>query len=214
MKNDKETREKLLVSAKQEFLEKGYMQASLRNICKNAGVTTGALYFFFQDKEDLFASLVQEPLGMLYQLMSSHYQEETNMTIPSMESIEDFGDDLEVARQALRFMYRFYDEFQLILTKSQGSKFEHCVDKFVEITEKHYRYMGDKIAEQLQTEKFDDYMIHWVAHTQIQTFVHILTHEKNEEEGIRHLEPIIQYIIAGWIGMFTQGRKSKDKEKQ
>ena len=32
-------------------------------------------------------------------------------------------------------LYRFYDEFQLILTKSQGSKFEHCVDKFVEITD-------------------------------------------------------------------------------
>ena len=50
MKDEKETREKLLASARQEFLEKGYTQASLRSICKNAGVTTGALYFFFQDK--------------------------------------------------------------------------------------------------------------------------------------------------------------------
>ena len=49
MKDEKETREKLLASARQEFLEKGYTQASLRSICKNAGVTTGALYFFFQD---------------------------------------------------------------------------------------------------------------------------------------------------------------------
>ena len=61
MKDEKETREKLLASARQEFLEKGYMQASLRSICKNAGVTTGALYFFFQDKEDLFTQLVEPP---------------------------------------------------------------------------------------------------------------------------------------------------------
>ena len=61
MKDDKETKSRLLASAKQEFMEKGYLQASLRNICKNAGVTTGALYFFFQDKEDLFASLVEAP---------------------------------------------------------------------------------------------------------------------------------------------------------
>ena len=58
MKNEKETRTKLLASAKKEFLTKGYMQASLRSICQNAGVTTGALYFFFQDKEDLFVALV------------------------------------------------------------------------------------------------------------------------------------------------------------
>ena len=62
MVKDKETRKKLLDSAKQEFLEKGYMKASLRTICKNAGVTTGALYFFFQDKEDLLKQLVEEPL--------------------------------------------------------------------------------------------------------------------------------------------------------
>ena len=43
---NKETRQHLLECAKREFLEKGYMKASLRNICKEAGVTTGALYFF------------------------------------------------------------------------------------------------------------------------------------------------------------------------
>ena len=47
---NKETRQHLLECAKREFLEKGYMKASLRNICKEAGVTTGALYFFFKDK--------------------------------------------------------------------------------------------------------------------------------------------------------------------
>ena len=47
---NKETRKKLLECAKKEFLAKGYMKASLRNICKDAGVTTGALYFFFKDK--------------------------------------------------------------------------------------------------------------------------------------------------------------------
>ena len=55
MKKSQETKNNLLASAKTEFFEKGYMQASLRNICKNAGVTTGAMYFFFEDKEDLFA---------------------------------------------------------------------------------------------------------------------------------------------------------------
>ena len=43
---DRETKEKLLASAKTEFMEKGYAKASLRKICANAGVTTGALYLF------------------------------------------------------------------------------------------------------------------------------------------------------------------------
>ena len=34
----------ILSAAMQEFLEKGFKSASLRNIVKTAGVTTGALY--------------------------------------------------------------------------------------------------------------------------------------------------------------------------
>ena len=52
----------LLASAKREFLEKGYAHASLRRICEGANVTTGALYFFFRNKEELFESLVEKPV--------------------------------------------------------------------------------------------------------------------------------------------------------
>lgn len=204
MKNEKETRENLLKSAKQEFLEKGFMQASLRNICKNAGVTTGALYFFFKDKEDLFANLVQEPVNQLYQLMSGHYEEESEISSIELQSFEDFGEDIGVAKQTIQFMYHYYDEFQLILTKSQGSRFEKCIDYFVDISEKHYRIMADKIAESMGTEKLDDYMIHWVAHMQIDAFVHLLTHEKSEEEAVKHIGDIVYYIISGWFAMFRR----------
>ena len=52
--------ERILAAAKREFLEKGYQAASLRNIVKTAGVTTGALYGYYDSKEALFAALVDE----------------------------------------------------------------------------------------------------------------------------------------------------------
>ena len=51
---DQQTRQRLLRCAKAEFLSRGFEHASLRRICGAAGVTTGAVYFFFQNKEDLF----------------------------------------------------------------------------------------------------------------------------------------------------------------
>ena len=42
-----------------EFLDKGFLGASLRQIVKNAGVTTGAFYGYFSSKEALFASIVE-----------------------------------------------------------------------------------------------------------------------------------------------------------
>ena len=47
-------------AAMQEFLEKDFKSASLRNIVKKAGVTTGAFYGYYASKESLFESLVYE----------------------------------------------------------------------------------------------------------------------------------------------------------
>lgn len=204
MKNDKETRDNLLRCAKQEFLEKGYMQASLRNICKNAGVTTGALYFFFQDKEDLFANLVQEPLDKIYRIMSDHYNEEMQYPPQMLIKIEEIGDDIEAARQVVHFMYQHFDEFQLLLIKSKGSRFERCIDEFVAITEKHYRCMADRICDSMQMPRLDDYLIHWLSHMHIDIFVHMLTHEQSEEEAVKHIGVIVKYLISGWVKMFQK----------
>ena len=65
----------ILSAAMQEFLEKGYKSASLRNIVKTAGVTTGAFYGYYDSKEDLFEALVNLqivcPLKRLAYLMKS-----------------------------------------------------------------------------------------------------------------------------------------------
>ena len=55
----------ILSAAMQEFLEKGYKSASLRNIVKTAGVTTGAFYGYYDSKEDLFEALVGEHYDFL-----------------------------------------------------------------------------------------------------------------------------------------------------
>lgn len=49
-------------SARAEFLSKPYEKVSLREICRRAGVTTGALYKRYQNKEELFDALVAPTL--------------------------------------------------------------------------------------------------------------------------------------------------------
>lgn len=65
------TLEKIQQAAIDEFLEKGFRGASLRQIVKHAGVTTGAFYGYFSSKEALFASIV-EPHA---QAIMAHFME-------------------------------------------------------------------------------------------------------------------------------------------
>lgn len=206
MKDEKETKKKLLDSAKAEFLEKGYMQASLRSICKNAGVTTGALYFFFEGKEDLFAGLVGDVVEQLFELMKQHYEAEIrDVGLPLHENTEtalDISDDVYAAKLVLHYMYQHYDAFILVLTKSQGSRFEHCIDWFVEITEKHYRTLADKMAALRGIPRLEDAMLHWFSHMQMDTFVHIITHVESEDEAMKSIGQIVKYMTSGWFALF------------
>ncbi|MGC9053361.1 MAG: TetR/AcrR family transcriptional regulator, partial [Candidatus Hydrogenedens sp.] len=53
------TEERLLKSALKLFSEKGYEGTSIREIIEDAGVTRPVLYYYFQNKEDLFRKLVE-----------------------------------------------------------------------------------------------------------------------------------------------------------
>ena len=206
MREDTETRKKLLNSAKQEFLEKGYMKASLRTICKNAGVTTGALYFFFQDKEDLLRQLVEEPLKGLISRVELHFLEEMK-TESAVISIHDDSADIQAAKEIVHFMYQHYDIFQILLTKSQGSAYEDITSRFADGIEEQYDALAEQMAERSGIQKPDHYMIHWLSHIQINSFIHLLTHERNEKKALQHIEEVVVYLVSGWNGLFSSDRK-------
>ena len=202
MSEDKETRQKLLESAKTEFIAKGYMQASLRTICKNAGVTTGALYFFFNGKEDLFDEIVKVPVEKIMEVAKNHYQVELGIESIRRVQHDDYSDDMDSAAAVIHCMYQYYDEVLLVLTKAQGSKYENIVDTFVDVTQSHYRVLMDKMCEMNGSKSIDDYIIHWLSHMQIDVFVHLITHETDEKKAMKYMQEIFKYLLAGWNGMF------------
>ncbi len=53
-------RHRLLVAAAQEFAAEGYEGASLGWIAEQAGFSKPALYYYFEDKSDLYATVVRE----------------------------------------------------------------------------------------------------------------------------------------------------------
>jgi AcrR family transcriptional regulator len=59
MQNKLSSRDKLLESAATLFLEKGYDAISVNDICKHAGVSKGSFYHYFETKQVLFMTLME-----------------------------------------------------------------------------------------------------------------------------------------------------------
>lgn len=197
---DKATREHLLKEAKKEFMLKGYMKASLRNICKNAGVTTGALYFFFENKEALFSEVVEAPVNALLSAVRDLFEKEKKGACTGPGQGE--GTDEKSAEKIIHFLYTYYDEFILLLEKSQGTEYENIVERLAALVDEHNRKIAEEYSRAMGIKGPSDFMIHWVSHNQIQSFIHIFTHGGSEKEAMKHMKDMKAYLRGGWMCLF------------
>ena len=63
------TRQKVLEAARGLFAERGYEPATIRDIAKGAGMSTGAVFANFQDKAELFEAVLTEDMAGLAEVM-------------------------------------------------------------------------------------------------------------------------------------------------
>lgn len=201
MKTERETKEKLIASARAEFMEKGYTKASLRKICANAGVTTGALYFFFDDKEDLFRAIVEPPMKTLVNMLTEHFAEDRQILSQPEVYEHQTGDHDKIAEMLIHHLYQNYDSFLLLLTKAQGTAFEGSLNRIVDMTEKHFTITIEHLTGQRTGKKLNSYLIHWMAHITIDSFIHLLTHIQDEATAKQQMKIILNFIVKGFSEM-------------
>ena len=121
---DKSIDPRLLSAAKDEFLKKGFEKASLTDICKAAGVTTGALYKRYSGKEDLFSALVSDTVQDMTEYVSQIERIDlTNLT--DRELYDLFALTPEMNREWLRFLYDRRDVFTLLIRCASGTRYEN-----------------------------------------------------------------------------------------
>lgn len=122
--------ERIHAAAQAEFLEKGYQGASLRNIVKTAGVTTGALYGYYDSKEALFAALVDES----YRHVLDTYRAAVFgfEALRPEEQVAQMGD---VGKNCMRELLTYMDArrpiFHLILERAEGTPYAALIDQMV-----------------------------------------------------------------------------------
>jgi AcrR family transcriptional regulator len=65
-----EMRQLILEAAKKIFLEKGFEQASIRNIAEEIEYSPGTIYLYFKEKDEIFHALHQEGFKKLLEYMA------------------------------------------------------------------------------------------------------------------------------------------------
>lgn len=192
------THEKIIESGKLNFLNDGYERSNLRKICKDAGVTTGAFYRHFDDKEDLFISLV-EPLVKELLGFYNKFEEE------SFQDIEkNCGQDLaeiniDGSIESALYMFSKKELFNLLIYKSYGTKYENFIELLVE-KEDINRQNALQIISKKKNIKVEipKEAMHLLNHAFINALCEIVIHSQTEEEVKTNTRIVSKFFYDGW----------------
>ncbi len=200
-KKQNNTLDNILNAAKAEFLEKGFRGASLRNIVKNANVTTGAFYGYFKSKEDLFDALVSEPADFIIREFNRIQTEFTYLTPDEQEA--GMG---KISKNSLidwiDFIIDHSDVFKLILKSSEGTRYENFIHDMVtrEVQATH-----DFIKTLNQNGKNipcpDDNLAHILISGMFTAYFEIALHDMPKESAKKYVDDLSKFHIAGWAAI-------------
>lgn len=98
------TRERILVHARTTFSELGYSATTNKHLASNAGVTTGAIYHYFDSKLDLYRAVNEVTQQTVYDRFEQVVADATSF-LSGIESVLDNAHDLNNTEPSLaRFL--------------------------------------------------------------------------------------------------------------
>ena len=195
-------KERIISSARSEFLEHGYSGASLRVIANKAGLTKGAVYSYFKSKDSLFCELVSPAINFLK--CSNDNKQLDVLTDPCDRTIQEF-------RRFASAVLDNYQAFRLLLFCSAGSSLQNYKEHIIQQYAKNFRKAFLLFtSEQYEEGLFSEMFIHTLATTYFSFLEEIVLHRPDKQDINLYIDQIAVFVHCG-INNLLQHVKSKDK---
>ena len=195
---DEEAVGRILECAKEEFMQKGFADASMRTIAEKAGFTTGMLYSRFADKNELFSALVKEGADKLYSYFSDVQEEFAEF--PATQQVAEMQTyTSSKMRTVIDIIYEYFDTFKLIVCHSAGSSYDRYIDRMIEYetdsTERFMRVLQEN-GTSVKTVRRD--INHMLASALFNGIFEVVAHDFPKEDALEYVNAVCDFFFAGW----------------
>lgn len=196
------TLEKIIPCAKREFLDKGFERASLRKIAADANMSAAGLYRHFESKEAMFDALVA-PLVNTY-LRNYEESMQRSYELLDTEEIKKFWEvSEEEGLQYINFIYDHFEEFKLLLTCSDGTKYQNFMHDISEMEVKEMVRLMDELRSRGFTVKdISQDELHMLVSGYVASIFEVVIHDYPREKAIAQARTLMEFLYPGWIKAF------------
>ena len=182
-----DVKERILAAAFQEFKDKGYLDASIRNIAHNAGIATGSVYRYFHNKEQLFDTIIEPVYNKLLKTVLNLQKSTNSCSNP-------IGEITDIKVKILDIFKENSTELLMLIDKSKGSKYENIKEHMILLTDSILR---EQLLPQMEEKNvvLKDPFITYVLSTALIEGVYTIL--KNYDDGVK-----ISFLIDQLINIF------------
>lgn len=195
-KDKSESHKHLIPAARSVFLEKGFQNASIRDIASRAGMTSGALYRHFKDKEDMFSALVESAVQKADEWLKRHITRGYESVSSEQYDMLWKDSEIDLMREVL---YPNLDAFRLVLCSSQGTRYEHFLDDMIE---KQVAIMSDVLAklrsQGIPTKELSCEELHIFMSAYINALLVPVIRNYPLEKALHYLKTVETFFLPGW----------------
>lgn len=196
-----QTRDQILAAAKEEFLERGYRGASLRDIAARAQLTTGALYGCFKDKADLFEQVIS-PLrdDIIKEWIAVTEKPEYNPKSEEAQNTDIFDRECALYRDFVGIIMRHPEEMRLLVVAAEGSPSDGFFRQLSELGMLGaVDFMVHSSGETTLSEVGVHRSLKRILSTPVQQFfAWIVKEDIDQEEAEKSCELLLRFTLSGW----------------
>lgn len=201
---DAVTLRNIMDAGKKEFLKKGFKTASLRNIVKEAGVTTGAFYGYFSSKEALYTSIVEpHATAIMGRFMKSQLD---FADLPYEEQPKHMGvESADCVDWMIDYIYKNYNDVKILICCNDGTSYETFVDRMVEVeVEATFRYI--EVLKNLgkEVKQIDEDLAHMIVSGMFNGIFEVLYHDMPKDKAKIFVKQLQEFHMAGWNKIMGQ----------
>ena len=199
MPRDKsENSKKIIAAAQSEFMKQGFESASMRSIASQVGMTVGALYRHFPNKEELFAALVEPAISELMELYEQFRDKEYEMLkTATLEQLWKESDS--ETKWLMRFIYDHLDAFKLLICRSQGTRYENFEHELALLEERSTLAYFDKMKEYgLEVTEIPREEFHILVTANVSSVFEAVKHGLSDKEAMHYADTLDAFFSAGW----------------
>lgn len=196
MRDKEATRKKILQVGKEEFLSKGFKDAYLRDIAKKAGVTTGAIYGHYADKEALFCAIVQPVADEFIELQEKSHT--GYLSLPE-EELLSAQDPYAPVQQLINYIYDHFDIFKLLICHASETAYK---DYFSELVKRQMAASG-KFLEKMGNDRLlptgvDSEFVSIITQSYYSDIFECVRRDMPKENALAYVRTISIYYAGGW----------------